>query len=159
MINNIPDEVYNFFPPDYVFDGSEVLEMIKDMPVRPNYIENRKPSFREDMYVELRNKHHPDRVVLPFGKESIEVFYLAVQEMYKIFNNMKGDYTIEKYNVLLSIHIDHDIINVAFCPKTVPTFEGSYLEIPCGGIYTNGPGVDFFYSLSDYTLIRRIFMR
>lgn len=160
MINkDIPEEIKNFYPPDYDLDGSEVLEIIKEMPERYTLPLNRESNSSEIYSQEIRRKRNPEREVPPLGEEAIKVLYYAVQEMYKIFENIKGDYSIPKYNVLISLHINHDIEVVSFCPKVETFIQGVPFEIPYKGMWQNGPGVSFYYSLSNHVLIKKIYMR
>jgi len=160
MIRDIPEDIINFEPPDYELEGSEVLEIIKEMPIRPIIPVNREPTPIELCYAEMRRKKHPNREVPPIGREVIEVLYDAVQEMIKIFKNMKvSSYTISKYNVLLAIHTNYDIAAISFCPKVETFIEEVPFEVPNRGVWKNGPGVSFFYSLSSKSLLKKIYMR
>lgn len=162
MIKEIPEKLIGFDPPDYALDGSEVLEMIKDMPEKINLPINRKMNSREEMYAEMRAKSHPEREVSPLEKETIEVLYYAVQEMFnefKMFKSRKENYSILKYNVLLFIHSDYDIAEVAFCPKIESFIDGVPFDVPNQGTWINGPGVDFYFALTGHELLKKYYMR
>jgi|GEM_PF-5966518 hypothetical protein len=57
MINDIPEDIINFEPPDYELEGSEVLEKIKEMPTRPIIPANREPTPMDLCYAEMRRKN------------------------------------------------------------------------------------------------------
>jgi len=161
MIKKVPEELIGFYPPDYVLEGSEVLEMIKDMPEKINISISRKTSEDEIMYAEIRAQKHPERQVHPLEKEAIEVLYYAVQEMYRIFelrsnirkhkkkNPMKVNYSILKYDIGLFIHTDYDIANVSFSPKIENWLEGPVYDL----------GVSFYFTLSSHELLETYYMR
>lgn len=167
MIEKIPEKLIGFYPPDYELDGSEVLEMIKDMPEKINLPISIKPNSMKEMNVEKCSKRHPERVVPPLDNKAIKVLYCAVQEMLKIFEILKKpskkrpakkslqkkskevDYSISEYVVSLSLHIDYDIADVAFCPKVE-----NWLDAP-----GDGPSEDFYFKLSSQELLKRYGMR
>lgn len=161
MIKKVPEELIRFDSADYVLEGSEVIEMIKDMPEKINLPINRKPNSREVYDAKTRAKRHPERIVPPLDKEVIEVLYYAVQEMYQMFearNNckkhkkkksIKVDYSILKYDVLLFIHTNYDIAGVSFCPIIENWLEGPVYDL----------GVDFYFTLSNHELLETYYMR
>jgi hypothetical protein len=159
LSNDIPQELINFEVPDYEFDGSEVLEMIKEMPEKPIFLKNRESSARDISYEKFRKKRYPDRKVPPLDEEVIKILFYAVQEMNKSFQTMKGSYSITNYKLWIEIHQDYDIILVAFIPNMIPSFEGAYFEIPSQGKWQNGPGVNLYYSISKYELLKKSYMR
>lgn len=161
MIKRVPKELIGFSPPDYELEGFEVLEMIKDMPEKINIPINRELNLGEIYNAKMRAKIHPERIVPPLDEVVTEVLYYAVQEIYKMFkarNNckkhkkkesIKVNYSILKYNVLLSIHTDYDIGEFSFCPVIENWLEGPVYDL----------GVNFYFTLSGHELLETYYMR
>ncbi|MFC4159051.1 hypothetical protein [Chitinimonas lacunae] len=71
----------------------------------------------------------------------------------------KKKWPIENYEIWTVIYEEEKCISVAFCPKIEPDESGLLFEVPVQGVWKNGPGVKFFISLADYSLIDTVFMR
>lgn len=66
---------------------------------------------------------------------------------------------IEGYVVILNSYHEEGYAAVSFCPKVESAVEGVPFEVADRGIWKNGPGVQLFISLKDFSLLKTVFMR
>ncbi len=118
------------FPPDYCLDGADVLEMIRNFPENTTILKNLRKHEMAELYNKDREINNPNRKVYPITSEILEILYLAVKEMEKLFEEAKTriertnkkkrivpQYTVEDYMINLSLHIECDIVVVSARPK------------------------------------------
>lgn len=71
----------------------------------------------------------------------------------------KGEWSLENYEICLSITHDLQYASFSFLPDPAYEVNGIPFEIADRGIYKNGRGVVYVYCLNDYVLVDKKFMR
>lgn len=159
MSQKLPREVLNFDPPDLWLDGGDVSEMIREMPARPIVLKELQPNPTETIYRAKRERLHPGRVAPALDEKIVMLLFRAVEHLRDIFSQKGREWPLDKYIVLASIHPDHDLADISFCPKVETLVQGIPFEVPVHGVYANGPAVRFFLSLSTLSLVKTMYMR
>ncbi|WP_140918251.1 hypothetical protein [Limnobaculum xujianqingii] len=73
----------------------------------------------------------------------------------KIFNERYNrSWSLEKYEILIDECKSDNYVSIAFLPKTKQNVNGVPFEVPVKGIWENGPGIELYISLEDYSLLR-----
>ncbi|MFC4159053.1 hypothetical protein [Chitinimonas lacunae] len=80
------------------------------------------------------------------------------EEKYKNPQNTEI-WPVENYEICISIYEEENCASISFCPKMEDFIEGFTFEISRQGLWENGPGVTFYLSLHDYSLIKTVSMR
>lgn len=144
------DEVLNSWPPDYGLDGADVEAMIHDMPGRPHMPERLPDRFKDN------GRRPPSAREVPvFDERMIEALFHAVNYLRQEFKRFRGEWPLSDYDVHLSWYSEHDLVDVAFCPKFEMLDQGSGLEV----VGRDSPGIEFVLSSTDYSLVRRVYMK
>jgi hypothetical protein len=94
-----------------------------------------------------------------FTGDKFLIFYYAKIYLEDIFKTKFGGkfWPIEKYNIIVSFYEEYAA--VAFCPMIEDFIDGIPFEVADRGMWKNGPGVDIFISLDDYSHLKTVFMR
>lgn len=71
----------------------------------------------------------------------------------------KDEFDLNNYVVTLNKFEKNGNYCVTFIPKVASMFEGIEFEIPNQGMYANGRGVEFFFSIKNDELLKTVYMR
>lgn len=156
MCRDVPKELTKFYPPDYEVDGLDILEIIRNKSEEFNILVSRKLKEMNLMDFEIEDI---EKEIPVFDEFVFKVIYYAVEEMLKEFEKYENEYSILKYDVLLNIYTEYDIIKIAFCPKIETFIQGFPFEVPYRGLWNNGPGISFYFELSSCTVLKKVYMR
>jgi hypothetical protein len=154
MSSEVIDNVIAAWPPDYDLDGAEVEAMIRDMPGRPHM-----PTKLPDRFEDNSRRPPSAREVPVFDEKMVEALFHAVDYLRQEFKGFRREWPITNYDVLLSWYTEYGLVDIAFCPKVETFVQGGPFEVADRGMYRNGPGIEFVLSLSDYSLVKRVYMR
>jgi hypothetical protein len=94
-----------------------------------------------------------------FEGRKLLVFYYSKIYLDDIFKSKFSgkSWPIEKYDVVASFYKEY--ASVSFCPMIENFIDGIPFEVADRGIWKNGPGVQIFISLDDYSHLKTVFMR
>lgn len=140
MTYRIPDEVLDTVVFDVKLDGSRALALLSGA------------SGSEGCTALRQDKDAVEPRVLRALSSGIEQLKL-------VFQDLGDEWPLDGYNILITFHTKYDLVEVDFCPKVSSMFEGISFEIADGGMYANGPGVQFFFTTPEFELVSKCFMR
>lgn len=106
----------------------------------------------------MESRYPPDQ---RFDGRVIMVLHQARNYLLNVFDShFSGkQWPLEGYEVLFNMYPEHNCAEVSFCPKVDTSINGVPFEVADQGVWANGPGVEFFISLEDYSLLKTTFMR
>lgn len=99
------------------------------------------------------NKYPAD---LEFEGKTIIYIENGLREFRALF---KYEFNLNNYLIAMNVFEKNGNYNVSFIPKTVSMFEDIEFEISNEGMYANGRGVKFFFSLENNELLKTVYMR
>lgn len=91
-----------------------------------------------------------------FSGEIVKAANLAYEEFMLL---SKGEWPLENYSVCFSVTDDYRYTSFAFMPDPAYEIGGIPFEVSNRGMYQNGRGVVYIYSLADYSLVNTTYMR
>ncbi|WP_156409984.1 hypothetical protein [Duganella sp. Root198D2] len=109
--------------------------------------------FNKHILPEL-DSFHPRDFNLPGS--AIMAMSIAYDE-FMIFS--KGEWSLDNYQICISYTDDMDYMSIAFLPDPAYEINGIPFEVASRGMYKNGRGVEYIYSLMDFSLVKKILMR
>lgn len=71
----------------------------------------------------------------------------------------RGEWSLDNYQICISYTDDMDYISIAFLPDPAHEINGIPFEVANRGMYKNGRGVEYIYSLMDFSMLQKILMR
>ncbi len=91
-----------------------------------------------------------------FRGKVIPILSLAFEE----FKNIsKGNWSLDNYEISVSVNCDESYAAVSFVPDPAHSVDGVPFEVADRGMYANGMGITFIFSLIDFRLVNKTYMR
>ncbi|WP_155122347.1 hypothetical protein [Burkholderia ubonensis] len=109
-------------------------------------------SYSDDV-AKLIDKYPRD---MSFNGACFEMFGAALKE-FEVLS--KGEWSLENYTVSVDIGCDGEIVIVSFVPIPAYSVDGVPFEVASQGMYKNGRGVLYAYSVSEKKLLETVYMR
>ncbi|WP_157649690.1 hypothetical protein [Burkholderia ubonensis] len=110
-------------------------------------------SYSDDDVLELMRKHPSE---MNFRGDCFEIFDIALKE-FGAFS--RGEWSLKNYEVSVDVGCGGEVVVVSFVPDVAYSVNGVPFEIASQGMYKNGRGVVYAYSISEKKLLKTIYMR
>ena len=104
--------------------------------------------------MEFNEERYPPQVELT--GQNLMLIGKGVEEFKKLYADK---YDLLKYEIWLNKFEEKKYFSISFLPNIETIFAGVHFEIADQGMYQNGPGVVFFFSLDDCSLLKTQWMR
>lgn len=110
-------------------------------------------TYSKDDVLELATKYPSD---VSFSGACFEVLGLALAEFRKF---SKGEWPLVNYKVSVDVGKNESLIAIAFTPLPACEVNGVPFEVADQGMYRNGRGVTYIYTVDGGELIKAVYMR
>ncbi|MBY4727250.1 MULTISPECIES: hypothetical protein [Burkholderia] len=110
-------------------------------------------SYSKDDVLELAARYPSD---VSCSGECFEVFGLALAEFRKF---SKGEWSLKNYNVSIDFGRDERLVAISFIPRPAYEVNGVPFEVADKGMYKNGRGVTYIYTVDGGELLKAVYMR